>query len=579
MLSIVKTPYMEARSQRLLVEEFKKIEGPARALSEQYVHKSKTQMSINRTLQFVFMIIFQVVFGLTRTGAAKLLTSGKVEMIKEYIESRDESFPGVSTATVRMREIWEPYKEAMEHLVQSVQDGYYIAIGNRVRASFATDFQAKRVAMTPPPECFLGLLPASQLFPDLTVEERGLILPFFNAKIYFLSKRVSGTAEIVGELHTPSYEDGVAFPLAAKFGFLGGPPGKNKIYDQFRELEGMAGLMNELLTKQLMGLEVVNPTIISVDCTNIPVDRRDKSGSIGTGSRGTFFGHKGSIACDVHCMPLHSELETGRHSDLKMLTDTLTPVLDLVQQEGEDVWCVVLDAAYSDLSAILDIEAQGAVPVVDINPKNSALLKALKEKGSELRELTKKALKVTSREIKASLWEKLRSLSKRRGAPIPLEEKKSILGALLRLVGRSLLLKGLSRGELQRAEYLQQEVLSLRREIRKRGTAYEKKIGLAVLPPGTIEWLLVYSIRGQNEGINGLFKKRGDLIGDGQHTSWLIERETLKHRLTMDIVGKKYAALVKVVLTGDKNHALRRIHNWRQKGKFFWFEMVIIFCR
>ena len=384
---------------------------------------------------------------------------------------------------------------------------------------------------------------------------------------------------MVGEIKTPSFEGATIFPLASKLGFFGGPPRSNAFYGAFRDLENMALDIDKMLNDKLADLEMFDLSVVSVDSTNVPVDKRDTTGSIGTGSRGTFFGHKSSIACDAQCFPLHCELDTGHRSDLKMFSDTIAPVKDLAERSGENIWCVVLDAAYSDISVISEVEAMNAVPIVDINPKNSALLKELKEKGIELRKFTKKALKSASQDLKRKLREKLRSISQKRGSTIPIEEKKSILGALMRLVGERILLKGLTTGELQTAEQLRNDLMAIRRKIRAGGTSYEKKIGLSAFGYGTIEWLLVYSIRGQNEGINGLLKKRGDLIGDGQHTSWLIGRDELSGRQTMDSIGIKYVAVVKFIVTGQTDHHLRAIHNWRHSKRFFCFYVLVIFCR
>ena len=214
------------------------------------------------------------------------------------------------------------------------------------------------------------------------------------------------------------------------------------------------------------------------------------------------------------------------------------------------------------------------------DPQEKVLdLKELKEKGIELREFTKKALKTASRDLKLKIRDRLYSISQKRGSSIPVDEKKSILGGLTRLVGERILLKGLSTKELQTAGQLRNELLAIRRKIRAGGTSYEKEVGLSALAYGTIEWLLIYSIRGQNEGINGILKKRGDLIGDGQHTSWLIGRKNLSGRQTMDSIGIKHVAVVKFIVTGQQDHFLRTIHNWRQNKRFFCFCLLIIFCR
>ncbi len=579
MTPIVRFPYIDDYYQDIIINEFKKINDQAHEVSLNCLKKTGMRMTQNRMLQFVLMITFQFAFGLTKSGTFSLLTSGNAEKVRDYIASADKEFPGGSTAIKRIRLVLEECQNELMALAGYFQDGFYVAVGTQARDAFAVEYRSRRCAMTPPPECFIGLVAPSKVFHDLNVEERGILIPFFNAKMYLRAKRISSTAELVGDLKTPSFTGTMTFPLAAKLGFFGGPPRQNAFYDAFRDLERMAIDIDEILNDKLAHLEMFDLSVVSVDCTNVPVDKRDKTGSIGTGSQGTFFGHKSSIACDARCFPLHCELDTGHRSDLKMFSDTITPVKDLAHRSGEDIWCVVADAAYSDLSVLSEVESMNAVPIVDINPKNSVLLKELKEKGIELRKFTKKALKTASRDLKLKIRDTLRSISQKRGSSIPVDEKKSILGGLTRLVGERILLKGLSTKELQTAGQLRNELLAIRRKIRAGGTSYEKEVGLSALAYGTIEWLLLYSIRGQNEGINGLLKKRGDLIGDGQHTSWLIGRKTLSGRQTMDSVGIKYVAVVKFIVTGQEDHFLRAIHNWRQSKRFFCFCLLVIFCR
>lgn len=579
MVLIVRFPYIDDNYQEIIINEFEKIHDQARELSTNYIKKKGMRMTPNRMLQFILMIVFQIAFGLTKSGTVSLLTSGNAERIKDYIEHVDQKFPGGSTAIKRVQSVLEEYKNELIGLAGRVQDGFYTTVGNQARDIFAAEYRSKRCAMTPPPECFIGLVAPSKLFPDISVEDRGVLIPFFNSKIYLRTKRISSTAELVGDIKTPSFNRTMTFPLAGKLGFFGGPPRQNAFYDAFRDLERMAVNIDEILNDKLAHFEMFDLSVVSVDGTNVPVDKRDKTGSIGFGSRGTFFGHKSSIACDARCFPLHCELDTGHRSDLKMFSDTITPVKDLAIRSGGDIWCVVADAAYSDLSVLSQVESMNAVPIVDINPKNSVLLKELKEKGIELRKFTKKALKNASRDLKLNLRDTLRSISQKRGSNLPVDEKKSILGGLTRLVGERILLRGLSTKELQTAGQFRRELLAIRREIRSSGTPYEKEVGLSALAYGTIEWLLIYSIRGQNEGINGLLKKRGDLIGDGQHTSWLIGRKTLSDRQTMDSVGIKHVAVVKFIVTGQQDHFLRAIHNWRRSKRFFCFCLLVIICR
>jgi hypothetical protein len=341
----------------------------------------------------------------------------------------------------------------------------------------------------------------------------------------------------------------------------------------------MAGNYEDLLNELCVRLGMADLSVVTVDCTNVPVDKRDNTGSIGTGSQGTFFGHKSSIGCDANCIPLNSTLDTGHCSDINLFPDTINPMKNLANRTGQEIWCATMDAAYSTMSVISQVESMNIVPIVDINPKNAVMLKNLKEKGQDLLKLVRKAFKTVPRALKLKFREALNTISKKRTSKIPLNEKKSILRALALFFSQGILKAGLSPREFQAAEQLRQELIIYRRKIRSNGTPYEKKMGLMALVYGTIEWFLIYSIRGQNEGINGILKKRGDLIGDGQHSSWLIGQGVLSNRQAMDCVGIKFVACVKFMVTGQKDHFLRFIHNWRHNKRFFCFVILVIFSR
>lgn len=573
-------PFMSNKYQEITIDGLIKFYNQGFEIVNDFLEKTAMNIKENRVLQFVFMVVLQFAFGLTKGGIFSLLTSGNAEKLRVHIFQLDENLPGGSTASRRMGQLLEVCKKKLMELAGCFQDYFYMTVGVRERARFSKEYHSSRCAMMPPPECFLGLIAPSKIFPSLTVEERGILMPFFNALIFQHASRISGTAELIGKLKEPSFDyDAVIFLFASKLGFFGGPPGKNMVYGQFKTLEGMADNYNTLLNEMCVGLGMADLSVVSVDGTNVPVDKRDKTGSIGTGSQGTFFGHKSSIACDANCIPLNSTLDTGHCSDINLFPDTINPVKDLANRTGQEIWCATMDAAYSTMSIISQTESMDIVPIVDINPKNSVLLKNLKEKGQELLKLIRKAFKTAPRASKLKFRKTLRAISEKRSSTIPLDEKKSILRALARHFCQKILKTGLSSNELQTAEQLRLELLRLRRKIRSNGTPYEKKVGLMALVYATIEWFLIYSIRGQNEGINGILKKRGDLIGDGQHTSWLIGQGVLSNRQAMDCVGIKFIACVKFMVTGQADHFLRFIHNWRHGKRFFCFVILLIFSR
>ena len=117
--------------------------------------------------------------------------------------------------------------------------------------------------------------------------------------------------------------------------------------------------------------------------------------------------------------------------------------------------------------------------------------------------------------------------------------------------------------------------MAARQEIQHHGTPEERRVGLQAIALGTIEWFVVYFLRGQNEGINGLLKKRGALIGEGQHTSWMVGHNNIEGRARGDLAGICVVSLVKVRMTKTKTHSMRAIHNWSRKSKSFWIIVLV----
>ena len=353
MVAFVYFPFMIDKYQKLTVDRLMRYYNQGIDIAEDFLEMTGLCMAKKRVLQFVFMVVLQFAFGLTKGGTFSLLTSGNAERVRSYIGQLDEAFPGGSTASKRMGQVLETCGEKVMALAARFQDHLYVSIGAWARGVLSGEFHSSRSKMTPPPECFIGLIAPSETFPHLNAEERGVVLPFFYALIYHQARRISSTAESIGLLKEPSLEmDGLVFRFASKFGFFGGPPGKNKVYGQFKALEGKARWYNAVLNEKMNQLALLDLMVVSIDGTNVPVDKRDQTGSIGTGSCGAFFGQKSSIACDVNCVPLNSTLDTGYCPDVNLLPDTLSPVKALANRTGQEIWTLVLDAAYSNMGVI-----------------------------------------------------------------------------------------------------------------------------------------------------------------------------------------------------------------------------------
>jgi hypothetical protein len=98
---------------------------------------------------------------------------------------------------------------------------------------------------------------------------------------------------------------------------------------------------------------------------------------------------------------------------------------------------------------------------------------------------------------------------------------------------------------------------------------HQSVLGLPPVMHGRVEWLLVYGVRGQNEGLNGVVKKRGPVIGDGLHTTWVVGKKAVDGRVHGSLVGIKLVALVLVWATGATKYFMRASHNWILEKRIF----------
>lgn len=540
------------------------------AISRNYLRKKRSKMSAPRVSQFVTLEALRIAFGLDRGTAFRVFSSPQAGLVRDHIARLTGRFPGLSSAHRRIQQVAKEEGETIVALAGNIQDEFALAVGNGARTAYS-DVLASGTRATAPADCFIGIVPPSKAFPGLNPAARGRLLPFLNAWTYMHATRVSGVMELLGELKRPEIAgQEVSFPLAGELGFIAAPPGKNAMYHAFQQIEANLAPLDAIASEQLAGLGAIDLTAASVDTTNVPVDKRDKTGSVGTGSRGTFFGHKAFMGTSATCLPASCVLGSGRQADSSLFEDTFGPMVDLAQATKQDMWVTAVDAGYAHLAVLTRIEEAGAIPLADINPKNSPLLGKLKAKANELVDLSRKAFKkgLTLAERKA--WQaEVRAISQKRGAPVPLVEKRPLLTGILRKLAKRARNRGLTYNERRTEKRLRKEMECIRREIRNGGTASERALGLPPVMHGSVEWLLGYAVRGQNEGLNGILKKRGPVIGDGQHTTWVVGGLVVGGRVRGSLAGFKLAALVLVRATGATKHFMRAVHNWTWEVKIF----------
>ena len=555
--------YIKPDHQELLVEECVRNAESIREISQIYLSKSGLDVEIERMTQFVILAVLCIVFGLLTGTMFTSFSSPGAGKVREYIESWTGNFPGQGTVYLRLPDLQKNCWDLLEKVAAKIQDAFYVAVGNHARAIFTSLVQNSRTKATPPLECFIGIASPSQLFPSLAVAVRGRLLPFFHAWLLGLAGRVTSTAELIGRLKTVVIEGNwVAFKQAGEAGFFHHPPGKNAFYTAFQLIEARLAPLDDFLNRSLANLGAIDLTAVTVDTSHLPADKRDQTATPGTSSRGPFHGHKTSTGGCATGIPVSNVPGLGRQADSTLFKGTYQPMVDLAKAAGQDMWVSTNDAAYSSAGIVNTVEGAGTVCLTDINPKNSPRLADLKSMAGALADLSKKAIEegLSKEERKAWLGD-AQAISRAQGKPVPLAEKKKILPRILRKYAERARMNGLTQGERRTEKRLRREVGAARRELQYHGTSQEKKVGLPPVVQGTIEWFLCYHIRGQNEGIFSLLKKRGATIGDGQRTPWVVGQRPVHGRVQARYTGIKVTALVMVKVTGTKKHFMRVPHN------------------
>jgi hypothetical protein len=569
--------YIPPDHSRWLVHHLERVKQNCISCAKDILARTGGRLSETRMAQFVVLTVLQHVFGCFPSALHMSLRATSFSKVKDWITALDGEYPGESTAYKHYDDIITYAGSLIDRIAKDVQDRFQMDVGKDARERFTKALETRKIQMVPPADCFLGILSLSDVFNPFTAYQRGELLPYMNAWIYMHAKKITSINEFIGMLKTPAMiENQVYFPLASDLGFYRGPTGKNEILNRFRQIEQILSKMNLDLSVMLSRAGIMDMTVISIDTTNIPVDKKDKTGSVGTGSRGTFFGHKEAISVDARCIPIEGTLHDGRKSDVTTFDGVFNPASQIAVLTDQDIWAVDVDAGFTSPDIVDKIEAANAIPFVNVNPKASVRLKGLTTAAGALDAISSKAFNALTIEERQSWRDEVQSISKANGKPIQLDEKKRILSKKLRNLARKAIRKGLTVVEKADERRLREIVTNARRDIRIHGTQGEKKVGLTTVPLGTIEWKLIYATRGQNEGINGILKKRGDIIGDGQHPSWLHGAKVIGHCCNANLVGLKVAALVACEITGKKTHCLKRIHNWRRKVTFFVFLVVMI---
>jgi hypothetical protein len=566
--------------QEVLIDLFQKYDTEITSLAQNCYGFEPSKITPNWIAQFLQMSIFQFMFDLTRGKAFHILTHPQAHLLHKFLSLKTGSFPSISVASARMDQFQWLWTPEILQVAEKIQEDFYQIVGEMYRNRYQVLYHSEKGHFNPSIEIFFGCFSPKDLWPTMDVMTRGRMMPFLHLYLYQQANHETNLVALIGKCKEISVQDRqIHFPFATQAGFIGGPPERTKFYNAVHWLEDHFSMLDHEVTQLLIRLGIMDISMSTFDCTNIPVDDRDRTGSIGTGSRGTFSGHKEGVATAANCLPIVGNLETGRVSDALMFDSVFQETMNVAASTLQDVHVWALDAAFNNPRIINVIEQEQAIPLIDLNPKNSKLLQIYKQAVNAVAFYSKKALEGLSLAERKSWFVHLKEKSQEHGGVLSLQQKKQYLRTDLENLANYARQKGLSRVERREEKKLRRKLRLVRSQIRSQGTIAEQKMALQTLLHGTIEWYLVYGIRGQNEGIHGITKKRNFIIGDGQHTTWVIGHSKIEGRVTGIITAIKCVAWIRYVITGDRHHMLCILYNWRRQTVSFWVIFVVRFCR
>src|SRR5271157_1909719 len=281
-----KEAWIKPEHQEILVQGLDQFRDRILAFADRFLEEWGLRMKVERAAQFVILLLLSLLFGLVPLAAYSALESDAFSAVRAHVANLHGKFPGRSTASLQMGRILylcdrnPPLYALLEELAKALQDFYYAAVGNAAQALFKAVLENTRVQVTSPADCFVGIAKASEIFPTLGATATGRLIPFFNAWAHKQAQRGTSTAELVGELKKPCFEGGrMHFRYAGELGFVAGPPESKKFYANFQYIETHASTTWDLASKELARSGALDLTAVTVDGTNVPVDRRDMTGS------------------------------------------------------------------------------------------------------------------------------------------------------------------------------------------------------------------------------------------------------------------------------------------------------------
>lgn len=568
--------YFPSSFQKIIIQGFSIFKNEIDEIYRKYNYHNCSAQHKSYVIQLIYLIIIQKLFGLNFGEINSLLEQNKIRHINNFLKNINHKLPSQRWMNPRANEIINEKIYQLDILIVKFLDYFWVKVGENSRSQLKSHIKTSKRQVTPEIESFMGLYSPSELLPSLSVDLRAKLIPYFNSGVYRFINRITSQKELLSHLkQTESINGEYQFRLAGRLGFVIGPPSVNYLANNLKLVEQNLKIVDSNILYELTEKQIIDLGVVSIDGTKIVVSKKDKTASAGKCSTGDYYGHNASIAADSNCIPISTVVDTGSKTDITLAPQTLEHVFKLANSSNQEIYAITADAGYSSYNFINFIKEKSIVPIVDINPRNSKNLQYLKQSAINLEDISKKAIRKGLKKDERKQW--LIDIKKKVNKDLDFKERAKFIHKILLKYENKALRKGLSRGERRKERILRRQVMKARYNIRRFGSEADKSIALTPIPQGTISWYLIYHIRSQNEGINSIKKKRGNLKGDGQWHSWKIGKNRINHTIQANNFYLRYQSTCFFNITGKRQHTMRTIYNWRLYIYFYYnFDFFLV---
>jgi len=509
-----------------LAEEVEQQEGYIEQLASRVNAEAKKKPTSHAVKFFIVFQLVAIALGLTKNALHEYLKLPRNATLRHFLESKNDSgtIPARSWLYRRLRFVEELVGGEILYLALEVKRAVDRRL-SRLYLNTALGLQSRsKERMGIDTAELLRYLDFSKYVPwgKLKLRAACTFEKMLRAITYLYLVPLASFNKLLGDLRAVHVFSSEAVQwLSVKLGFFEGPPGKTRLNQFFRQLDVriLHAIQRDLLHSMVeMGL--VDTIVVSLDSTCIAAQKNDPDKKEGVSTRGHFDGFKLHLGVSNGGQPIFMDVTTGEKAD----GDYAEPFCRALRRlRRRFPWLKVefadLDGGYDWLKNIKAVEGLlgGAVPVIDINPGRSKLLKKLKDKGNELAKLSKKALEDG----------------------------------------------GLDGKDREAYESLHEAVAGITRQIEEEGTPSELAKAFNGMVYASITWFLVYHRRAVVEGVFGIMRKLLGLTGQGQKQPHFKGLDTVRKHCLLIIIAMNLRAIGNHFFTGRKAHLLESPHNWK----------------